>query len=344
MRCQPAIPVLCLLVGAALPAQTTLTLSAATPIASMTAIGGGPSTFAVVPMGQAIGAYPNNVFQSTSQSPGGSYLSATTIIYPTQGYQGGAGFNFFERANVRGNVGDAAGSSMSAAAAGAGFGPHAVLATFSAAPGTAGNIVVNWSNNSATAGTAGAMVDVDDDGVIEVSQAAPGSFSIPYTIGASGQVVVRVGNECRSDGNGAGTMVYTWTEMWVGFQPDQTASCTFTNYGQGCAGTQAAGAELVVGSTRTIFTLATGCFPNSPAIVVIGSQQINLPLLNGCALLSSGDTFELAVADAAGNATASWSIPTTAVGTSFVQFLPIANVGGLLAIQASNGVRITCTN
>ena len=36
------------------------------------------------------------------------------------------------------------------------------------------------------------------------------------------------------------------------------------------------------------------------------------------------------------------SAPVTAVGTTFVQFLPIADVGGLLAIRASNGVQLTC--
>jgi hypothetical protein len=338
------IALLCALpvVAASLPAQTTLSLSAATPIATMTVDAGGATTFAVVPMGQAIASSPNNVFQSTSQTPGGDFLSATTIIYPTEPYQSGAGFNFFERANARGAIGDSTGTSSSAAAAGAGFGAHAVLAQFSAAPGTVGRVVVSWRNNGA--GTTGVVVDIDNDGVREVSQSAPGEFSLPYTIGASGTFSVRVASECRSDGTGTGAMVYTWTELWVGFQPDLTASCSITNYGQGCAGAQAAGNELVVGNTRTIFMLATGCFPNSPAIVAIGGQSLNLPLLNGCSLLCVPETLAIAAADASGNATASWSIPVTVTGTSFVQFLPIADVGGQLVITASNGVRVDCVN
>ena len=297
--------------------------------------------------GTPIASAPQNVFQNTSQSPAGSYLSATTIVYPTMPYQGGAGFNFFERAYARGTAQDVAGSSSSASAAGFSFGPHQVLASFGAAPGTAGHIKVSWRNNAATVGptaVTGVLVDIGDDGVPEVQQAAAGEFSIPFTFGPSGQVAVRVGNECRSNGDGTNNLVYAWTELWVAFQPDLTATCTFTNYGQGCAGVQAGGNQLVVGNTRTIFLLATGCFPSSPTIVAIGSQPLALPLPNGCALLSNAGSLALVPADAAGNATVSWSIPVTVTGTSFAQFLPIADVGGLLAIRASNGVRIDCSN
>ena len=153
---------------------------------------------------------------------------------------------------------------------------------------------------------------------------------------------MRIGNECGSHGDGTTSTKYTWTELSVRFQPDLTATCTFTNYGQGCGGAQLAGNELVVGNTRSLFMLGTGCYPLSPVIIAIGSQQLGLPLLNGCALLCNAETLELASADAVGNATASWNIPVTLTGTSYLQFLPIADVGGLLAIRGSNGVRIDC--
>lgn len=331
------------LLAASLSAQTTVSLTAATPIATMTS--SAAQTFAVTPQGTSIGPSPNQIFQNSSQSPSPNWLTATTIIYPTLGFNGGAGFNFFERATTRGAVGDSSGTSQSAAAGSATFGGHGVLATFAAAPGTAGNLVISWRNNLATVGangTANCRIDIDNDGSFEVSQAAQQNFTFPYTIGASGTVDVLVENECRSDGDGQGTNVYTWTELYVSFQPDQTAQCSFTNYGQGCAGAQLAGNELVVGNTRTVFMLGTGCFASSPVVVVIGSQQVGLPLLNGCSLLSNADSLQLVSADAGGNATVSWNLPVTAVGTTFVQFLPIANVGGLLAIRASNGVQLSC--
>lgn len=336
------IAVSCLFVVGSLPAQASVALAAATPIAAATAASGGVTTFQGIPQGRPIGASPNNVFLTTSQSPSGAYLSATTICYPTSSYQGSAGFNFFERAHARGGVGDVAGTSASGSAAGATFGPHAVLATFQAAPGTVGRIVVQFRRSAANGGAASASVDVGNDGTAEFAQTAGGNFSLPYTFGASGQVDVRVANECRSAGNGTSTLVYTWTELYVGFQPDLTATCTFTNYGQGCSGAQAAGTELVVGTTRTILMLATGCFPNGPALVATGSQQVGLQLPGGCSLLCNAEGVRLATADASGNATVTWTIPTTVVGTTYVQFLPLTDVNGSLVLKASNGVRIDC--
>lgn len=328
---------------AGLSAQTSVALVAATPIAAHTLAAAGPATLQGIPAGQPIAGSPNNVFLNTSQSPTPAYLSATTIVYPTLPNQGGAGFNFFERAYARGTAADLAGSSPSAAAAGATFGPHAVLATFSAAPGTVGRIVVSYRTSAANvAGTTGASVDIGNDGTAEFAQAAGAQWSSPVTIGPSGQLVVRVANECRSAGNGTATTVYTWTELFVAFQPDLAANCTFTNYGQGCAGVQAAGTELVVGTTRTILVLATGCFPSSPAIVATGSQQLGLQLPGGCSLLCNAEGVALAAADAAGNASTTWTLPITVVGTTFVQFLPVVDVNGALQLRASNGVRIDC--
>ena len=320
--------------------QTTVSLSAATPIAALTSAAGGTTSFHGIPQAQPIGASPLNVFLSTTQNVAGSYLSASTIIYPTAGYQGGAGFNFFERANARGSAIEAAGTSASPAQTGAAFGAHAVLAVFSAPQGTQGRVRVSFRNNAGPNSTTGATVDVGNDGIFEVNQANPGEFNLPYTFGASGQVAVRVGNLCRSNGNGTAAWTYTWTELYVGFQPDLTATCTFTNYGQGCGGVQAAGNQLVVGNTRTIFMLATGCFANSPAIVAHGSNQLALPLPAGCALLCNAEGLAVTLADAAGNATWSWTTPVTTVGTTHVQFLPIVDQGGALVLRASNGVRI----
>lgn len=331
-----------LLLTALLSAQASVSLVAATPIAAMTSAAGGATTLQGVPLGRVIAGSPNNVFLTTNQSPTGTYLSASTICYPTQSYQGSAGFNFFERAYARGTAADAAGSSAASAQAGATFGAHAVLATFSATPGTVGRIVVSFRASAAPGGTTGAAIDVGNDGTAEFAQAGAGEYSLPYTFGSSGQVAVRVANECRQVGNGTTSMLYTWTELYVSFRPDLTATCTIANYGTGCGGAQAAATELVVGGSRTIVALATGCFPSSPAIVATGSQQVGLQLPGGCSLLCNAEGIALSLADAAGNATATWTIPVTVVGTTFVQFLPIADQNGALVIRATNGVRIDC--
>jgi hypothetical protein len=323
-------------------AQVAVTLGAATPIAAVASPQGGTSSLQGIPQGQAIGASPNQAFLSTSQTVGSSYVSATTICYPTLATAAGAGFNFFERATARGSAQDVAGSSSSVLASAATFGPHAVLATFSVAPSTVGRVVVSFRRSAPNGGVASARIDIGNDGTSEFAQTTAAEWSQSVTIGASGLLPVLVANECQSSGNGTTNSVYTWTELYVSFQPDRTASCTFTAYGQGCASAQLAGTQLVVGASRTVLMLGTGCFPQSPVLVAIGAQQAGLALPAGCSLLSSADSLQLALADGSGAATTSWTFPTTVVGTTYVQFLPLADQNGQLVLRASNGVSIDC--
>lgn len=325
----------------ALAAQTTVSLVSTSPISVLTSETGS-ATFDTVPVNTPIGAWPNAVSLSTSQNPTGKFLSASTSIYPGLPYQDGIAFNFFERASCRGVAGEFAGSSASPAAAGATLGVHGVLATFAAAPGTRGNLRISLLANAGTNGTAHATVDVGNDSTIEFAQGTTGSLSIPFTFGPSGQVVVAVTNQTSVPGVGLSTFNRSYSDVSVGFWPDLTATCTFSTYGQGCGGVAAAGNELVNGPTRNLIVQATGCVPNSPAIVATGANQLNLPLLGGCSLLCTAESLLVLTADASGNLVQQWSVPSTLVGTIFVQVLPLTLVGGNLVITASNGVRIHC--
>lgn len=320
-------------------AQTTVNTIALTPLAALTRSSAG-DTFDGVAANTAIASSPNNLFLSESQNSTG-YQSATTICYPTLPYQGGIGVNFFERAYARGTATEQAGSSASPAAAGATFGPHSILCTFHAAPGTVGTIQLSFRAATALGGTTSFALDVGNDNVVEASGTQGTTVSVPFTFPASGSVDVRVDNQCHAVGNGTTTTHYSWTEIWCGFRPDLTATCTIATYGTGC-GPVAAGSELVLGSQRVLTTLVTGCYPNAPVIAVTGTQQLNLQLPGGCALLSSGEAITLLTADAAGLASKSWTVPATAVGTMFHQFLPVTLQGSSLVFQASNGVRIDC--
>ncbi len=320
--------------------NTTVTTIALTPIAALTRSSAG-DTYEGIAANTAIGSSPNNVFLGESQSLAG-YQSATTICYPTMPYQGGIGVNFFERAYARGTTSAEAGTSASASAAGATFGPHAILCTFHNTPGTVGNIVLSFRASTAPNGATSFALDVGNDNVVEAQGTSTTNVSLPYTFGPSGSVDVRVDNECYAVGNGSNTTQYSWTEIWVAFRPDLTATCTIQNYGTGC-GPVAAGSELVIGNQRVLTMLVTGCYPNAPVIAVTGTQQFNLQLPGGCALLSSGEAITLLTADGAGLASKSWTIPVTALGTAFHQFLPVTLQGNSLVISASNGVRIDCT-
>lgn len=327
-----------------LAAQTTVSIRSASPISVMTNVAGGNVTFDGIPQNRTIGAWPNHVALSTSQSPAGTgkFLLASTSINPTVAYQGGIGLNFFEHAYCRGDANDFAGSSNSATQSGATLGAHTVLATFSAAPGTVGEIRISLRTNPGTNGTVFATVDVDNDGSNEFAQGTGASVSIPYTIGQSGQVTVRVGNECNVSGLGVSTYNRAYSEIWVGFMPDLTATCNITSYGQGCGGVQATGSDQVTGPTRTLMAHVTGAFPNDPVIVATGSQQISLPLLGGCSLLCNAENVSLVTANGAGAATESWTLPATTIGTTYIQMLPVTLQNGSLVLKASNGIRAHC--
>ena len=329
----------CVLTVAPAFAQTTVTTVALTPLAAITQSSAG-ATYDGVPANTAIASSPNNVFLSESQNVTG-YQSATTICYPTMPYLGGIGVNFFERAYARGTATERAGSSASPGAAGATFGPHSILCTFHAAPGTVGTIQLSFRASTALGGATSFAIDVGNDNVVEASGTQGTNVALPFTFPASGSVDVRVDNQCYAVGNGTTTMHYSWTEIWCGFRPDLTATCTIANYGTGC-GPVAAGSEVVIGNQRVLTTLVTGCYPSAPVIAVTGTQQLNLQLPGGCALLSSGEAISLLTADGAGLATKSWTIPATAVGTMFHQFLPVTLQGSSLVFSASNGVRIDC--
>lgn len=326
---------------AALPAQqTTLTAQTLGDVAVL-ASSGASSAFELAPGGTPIGAGAQRL-DLAARLDQGSYLSATTLAYPTQPYQDGIGLNFFERAYARGTTADVCGSSSSAAAAGAQFGPHALLLSFANLPGTRGKLVFQFRANAGTHGTVGARLDLGNDGSFEAQLAATATREFPATIPQSGVLTVRVDNECRVSGSGnPNEFLSCWTELWVGFRPDRVASCTITSYGVGC-GPSAQASDAVIGSNRVVTFLVTNAFPNEPCVAITGAHAVALPLPGGCSILSSLEVATLLSADALGIATHNLVIPAITIGTSHHQFVPVRLVGQDLVIATTNGLRVDC--
>lgn len=335
------IAALALATPASLCAQQTTVVVRTLGDASVYASGAGQTAFDHVPNGTAIGAATRGL-DLRARIDQGTYLSATTLAYTTMPYQRGIGLNFFERAYARGAATDVCGTSSSPARSGAQLGPHSLLLTFGNAPGTRGKVVFSFRANPGTTGTVGAGIDIDNDGAYEL-QATAGAFQeFPYTIPQSGVVDVRVDNECHVTGTGnTADFQSCWTEIWVGFRPDLTATCTISSYGQGC-GPQASATDAVIGNNRVVTFLVTGAFANDPVVAITGSHAIALQLPGGCSLLSALDVATLVTADAQGIATHSYVIPATLTGTTFNQFVPVQLQGRNLAIRTSNGVRVDC--
>jgi hypothetical protein len=331
---------LCILLSSAsLSAQqTTIDIRAEGPVAAL-AQSGAQQDFEGVSAGTPIGS-SNRLYLNALLNQG-VYLSATTIAYPTMPYQGGIGCNFFERAYARGTATDVAGTSASPAPTGAQHGPHALLLSFQNTPGTAGKIVFSFRANPGTTGTTSGAIDVGNDGTLELSATQTSRQELPFTFGPTGSLDVRVLNACTVRGTGnASDFQSAWTEIWVGFQPDLTATSSFTNYGAGCANVQAFGGDVLLGSNRVVTMLVTGAFPNDPVLGVSGTQSLNIPLPGGCSLLSTVEVVTVLTADATGNATQTWTMPSTLTGIAYHQFLPMSLQSGAVVLRASDGVRM----
>jgi hypothetical protein len=325
--------------SAAFSQQTTHHTQTLGPVATLVTTPG-QAVLDFVAAGTPVGSGPQSLNLSTRIDQG-TYVSSTTIAYPTLPHDDGIGLNFFERAYARGATTDACGTASATGAAGAQLGPHSLLLTFADVPGTRGKLIFQFRASAGTTGTVGAALDIGNDGNFEVQAGAATTLEFSLTIPSSGALLVRVDNECHVAGAGSSSFQSCWTELWVGFRPDRTATCTISNYGQGC-GPAATGTDTVIGSNRVLTVLITSAFPQEPVIAITGANRIQLPLPGGCALLSSLDVAQLVVADANGLATHSMVMPATLVGTSFHQFVPVRLQGQNLVIQTSEGVQVAC--
>ncbi|MBK8979916.1 MAG: hypothetical protein IPM29_28800 [Planctomycetes bacterium] len=338
-----SVTALIALVSPGLAQQTTVVARTDGDVAVL-AQGGGQSDFDHVPPGTPIGtgSLILDLSARIDIATPRTYLSAMTFAYPTQPYLDGIGVNFFERAYARGLTTDLCGTSASPASNGAQTGSHALLLTFANVPGTRGKVMLSFRASPGTTGTVGATLDIGNDGTLELRTAQAGSFEFPVTMPSSGTLDVRVGNECHVTGSGnVADFQSCWTEIWAGFRPDRTASCTIASYGQGC-GPLASATEAVVGTSRVVTFLVTGAFPRDPVIAVTGSGPLNLPLPGGCSLLSTVEVAVLVTADAAGLATHTMVVPATLTGTTHHQFAPVTLQGQNLVLTTSNGIRVDC--
>lgn len=329
------------LAGAA-SAQANLVITADGPVSSY-AVAGSGSDFDSVPGGTVIGRFPNTLDIGASVNPGSTpNARSVTLAYPS-GFGARTGLNFFERSYCRGALTDRSGTSASATANGANWGGHSLLATFTSPTAIRGELQLSFRADTDTTGTVGAALDIGNDGTVEFSASSGGSFTFPISLAANTPLVCRLTNQCEVTGTGnVNDFQYCWTELYFAFVEAQNTTCAFNNYGAGCGGATAAGADVTVGSQRVVTFVVNGAFPNMPVINAIGDQQLNVPLLAGCNLLCNAIDVSLMQADATGTAVESYTMPLTMAGRSFHQFLPIDIVGNTLVVRTTNGIDFAC--
>jgi hypothetical protein len=310
-------------------------LTSVTPIAALaTASSILPASFVGVPAGVA-----GPVAVQTSGYPAsGTQIGANAVV------SGSGGAIVTLRSNVimtrLSATAWATGTSPSPAAAGATFGPVEVLGRLQFPPGTRGNVTITYSRvNPVLSGTATivnqGLIDIDADGTPEL--VAPSSVVLRRTVGANGELLVRIVMENHA--TTTGTLIST-CNFSASFVPDPPATCTITSYGTPCGGAQSSGSESSLGALRAITLLSSGGFARAPVVSTFGTQNSGPVLPGGCQLLNEASMLMLLTSDASGFATQVITVPVSAIGTLYQQFVPIDPA--TLAIRASNGLAIDC--
>ncbi|MFY9341520.1 MAG: hypothetical protein WAT39_03460 [Planctomycetota bacterium] len=125
-------------------------------------------------------------------------------------------------------------------------------------------------------------VDVGADGVVELSAQSPGPVEVPLVIGGSGAVVRVVSQVFNHASVLTPLQVTTNFGVEVQFFPDQPAVQTFANTGAG-------GLLSFVHAFDNTLTLTNGYVWQTPVLMVIGAQPVNIPVMPGVTLLVSLD-------------------------------------------------------
>jgi hypothetical protein len=319
-------------------AQVTVDVSALTPIA-VGAIANGtvPASFVGVPQG----APANTLSLQTAGGPanGASFTVVRNSTAAAVGFTVSARALFVLSAGVL----RAGGTSASPSAAGSSLGPVEVLGRFLGTPGTTGRVRLLLNRGILPIGTpaplasiASGLADVGNDGTAELTGPSPG-IEIPVTIGASGELPVRVRAEALLATLGGGNVFVT---VRVDFLPDPVATCTITPYGSPCNGASSNGSAVDLGTIRAVTLLSAGGFAQAPVLSLFGSQNIGPTLPGGCALLTDAAIVVPLVSDPVGAAVHAFTLPVTASGTLFHQFVPLDLAA--FAFRASNGLEIAC--
>ena len=339
MRRLRAPAVAATLFAAGLSAQVTVSLTTATAAGARAAVAGkvvvqGTPANTLIPLDRPL-VHTASSSASATQSGSASLLAGAFSSYP--------GVNLVGDANARGDASDGAGSAPAASAQNSAFGAAAFLMRFSTPQATSGYLAFTWQTVEQQTATVGATVDIGDNSSIEWTgtgtQSAMRSYSLPVQIPAQG-LVVRLA--VQNLANGAGQTLGSsraYVALRLRFVAASAFQCKVTPYGQGC-GPQLAGSVVTLGGQHVITLALTGGYPGSFALHAIGTQQINLNLGGGCALLSNAVFIGLEPTDANGDAVQILRLPVTTTGSSYHQYLPLAVQGGNLVLRASNGLKI----
>lgn len=221
------------------------------------------------------------------------------------------------------------------------LGPHWLELTITGAPGLRGRLQVWASGVAQTGSTVLLGADIDADTVLDarllLHSGNQGYQSRQWDVrlDATGQRVVRILTDARLSLT-SGHAVYK-TGISVVFTPGRY--CEILDYGAAC-GAQLTGRDSISGNTRELSLLVNDGPVSAPGLLVIGTQQLALPIPGtSCSLHTDPLLLVPFATDAYGRGEWKAQLPASAVfvlRAQHVQLLPGPALG------TSNGLDIRC--
>ena len=127
----------------------------------------------------------------------------------------------------------------------------------------------------------------------------------------------------------------------------QRYTCTTSSYGKSC-GPVLTMTATPNGNTHRIAAKVSNAKPGGRLIFMVGAMPIDVPLgailpsSSSCRLLVAPVFLQQHVADAAGTYVYERSLPSTAPGTGYVQFLEVRGTAADEVVLATNGGKVEC--
>ncbi len=195
-----------------------------------------------------------------------------------------------------------------------------------------------------TSGAAGCLVDVGDDGVVDLIVQAKTAvqardseeIAVGVRVETGHDLLVRIRSSCHAAGGGAPGNSATASLRWdlrllPGIQPAR-----FSNYGSTC-GAWMQGADRVGADGHHIELLALQGFPRQPVGFVFGVRAVAIPLAGGCELLVDPLGSVVVLADGQGLATLTLDLLPPLQATAYLQAVSLGTSGGW---RVTDGLRV----
>ena len=339
MRASSCLAVLAVAAAPLAAQNLAMTCRTASPVGSL-ASAAGAAELDSRSAGRPIGAWPEGLSLHAARSASLEYASASTNVYVAPG---ATSVVVQQRCFARGAPGNLASTSASETPASlAAPGPISFAIEVLAGTPRPGVLAVGWSAFADPHASIIATVDVGADGSIDwTSTVGPDLWTAPVWIGAT-PLPLLVTLDARASGTGdAQRFVDSVGDLTIGCLADSPSTCVSSAFGASCAPSLFAAIRSTPEWHEMTMTLVGGP-PDATVISIVGERPVAQMLPGGCSLWTTPRAVRVVATNSTGTAVDIHRVPSTAVGSVYMQMLPFVVQSGAVVLTASNGVQVRC--